>query len=137
VNDDKVRRNNASNLIDNSNKWIADVMGWVEAVGINSVKERLSIRTDADLAIHLIVLGRYHAHFTSTRDHDPRAVWCDWGNFLRQRTQQPNESASEFVESLGKSVEHTKTEVKPESLFFPLGDKTIVLVNPIRTDVQR
>jgi hypothetical protein len=137
VSDHKVRRNNASSLIDESNKWIADVSGWMQAASINGVKERLSIRTDANLSVHFVVLGRYHAHFTSAQDHDSRAVWCDWGNFLRQRTQRSHESANEFVESLAKSVKHTKSEVKPESIFFPLGDQAIVLINPVRSNTRR
>lgn len=131
VGDDRVRRNNASSLVDDSNKWIADVLGWIEAAGINGLKERLAIKTDTALSIHLVVLGRYHAHFTSANGHDPRAVWCDWGNFLRQRTQQPSDSAGEFVTSLGKSVERATAEVEPESLFIPLGD-VLILVNPKR-----
>jgi len=131
VSDDKVRRNNASSLVDDSNKWIADVVGWMDAVGVGGLKERLSIKTDAALSVHLVVLGRYYAHFTSANGHDSRAVWCDWGNFLRQRTQQPSDSADEFVASLGKSVERLTAEVEPESFFLPLGD-ILILVNPTR-----
>lgn len=131
VGDDKVRRNNASSLVDDSNKWIADVVGWIDAVGVNGLKERLSIKTDATLSIHLAVLGRYHAHFTSANGHDSRAVWCDWGNFLRERTRRPSDSADEFVASLGKSVERVTAEVEPESFFIPLGD-ILMLVNPTR-----
>lgn len=131
VGDDRVRRNNASSLVDDSNKWIADVLGWIEAVGVNGLKERLAIKTDAALSIHLVVLGRYHAHFTSANGHDPRAVWCDWGNFLRERTQRLSNSADEFVSSLQKSVERVTAQVEPESFFIPLGD-VMILVNPIR-----
>lgn len=131
VGDDKVRRNNASSLVDDSNKWIADVVGWMDAAGVNGLKERLSIKTDATLSIHLAVLGRYHAHFTSANGHDSRAVWCDWGNFLRERTRRPSDSADEFVALLGKSVERVTAEVEPESFFIPLGD-ILMLVNPTR-----
>lgn len=135
VGDDRVRRNNASNLVDDSNKWIADVQGWIESAGVNGLKERLAIKTDTALSIHLVVLGRYHAHFTSANGHDPRAVWCDWGNFLRQCARSPDESADVIVESLAKSVEIAKFEVEPESFFFPVGDKAMVLVNPRSTGV--
>ncbi|WP_233548902.1 MULTISPECIES: hypothetical protein [unclassified Xanthomonas] len=131
VGDDKVRRNNASSLVDDSNKWIADVLGWIKAVGANGLKERLAIKNDTALYIHIVVLGRYHAHFTSANGHDPRALWYDWGHFLRQRTQRPCDSADEFVTSLGKSVERVTAEVEPESFFIPLGD-ILMLVNPTR-----
>jgi hypothetical protein len=137
VSDDKVLRNNASGLVSDSNKWIADVTGWMEVAGIDGIKERLSIRTDADLSFHIVILGRYHAHFASVQEHDPRAVWCDWGNFLRQRIQRPTESAGEFIESLARSVERAKVEIEPESFLFPIGEETMVLVNPTRTNVQR
>ncbi|MFT3760069.1 hypothetical protein [Thauera sp.] len=131
VGDDKVRRNNASSLVDDSNKWIADVLGWIKAVGVNGLKERLAIKTDTALSIHLVVLGRYHAHFTSANGHDPRAVWCDWGNFLRHRVQHPCDSADEFVATLRTSVERVTAAVEPESFFIPLSG-TVILVNPTR-----
>lgn len=136
MNDDKLRRNNASNLIRDSNKWIADVVNWIAAVGMTGVKERLSIRSDGDLSIHLVVLGRYYAHFTAAEDHDARAVWCDWGNFLRQRTHNPNASAHELVGLLHESVEQAAAQVEPDSFFFPLGD-IVVLVNPKRIDTEK
>lgn len=136
INDDKLRRNNASNLIRDSNKWIADVADWIAAVGMPGVKERLSIRSDGDLSIHLVVLGRYYAHFTAADDHDARAVWCDWGNFLRQRTLNPNASAHELVGLLHESVEQATAQVEPDSFFFPLGD-IMVLVNPKRIDTEK
>jgi hypothetical protein len=136
VGDDKLRRNNASNLVHDSNKWIADVLGWVEAVGVEALKERFSIKTDIALSIHLVVLGRYHAHFTSSNGHDPRAIWCDWGNFLRQLTQQLGGSADEFISSLGESVARVTAKVEPESFFIPLSD-ILMLVNPTRVPAMR
>jgi hypothetical protein len=133
MSDDKLRRNNASSLVRDSNRWIVEVLDWIAAVGINGVKERLSIKTDEMLSIHLVVLGRYHAHFTGAEDHDLRAVWCDWGNFLRQRTNTPCVSALEFVALLRESVEQAIKHVEPESFFFPLGDM-IVLLNPKLTN---
>lgn len=132
MNDDKLRRNNASSLVRDSNRWVVEVLDWIAAVGINGVKERLSIKSDEELSIHLVVLGRYYAHFTAAEDHDIRAVWCDWGNFLRQRTNNSRASALEFVTLLRESVEQAIMQVEPESFFFPLGD-IIVLVNPKRT----
>ncbi|WP_422097107.1 hypothetical protein [Variovorax sp.] len=132
VGDDKVRRNNASSLVADCNKWIADIMGWIEVVGVDGLKTRLSIKTDAALSsIHLVVLGRYHAHFTAAKGHDSRAIWCDWGNFLRQRADQLNGSADEFAASLRKSVDQVTSEVEPESFFLPLG-QVMLLVNPKR-----
>ncbi|MES1937483.1 hypothetical protein [Salinisphaera hydrothermalis] len=131
VSDDKVRRNNASSLVDGSNKWIADVVGWIEAAGVDGLKKRLSIKTETDLTVHFVVLGRYHAHFTSANDHDSRAVWCDWGNFLKHRIQKSSDSADEFMVSLEKSVERVTAEVEAESFFVPLGD-LLILVNPKR-----
>jgi hypothetical protein len=133
MNDDKLRRNNASSLVRDSNRWIVEVLDWIAAVGINGVEERLSIKSDGGLSIHLVVLGRYYAHFTAAEDHDTRAVWCDWGNFLRQRTHSSHASALEFVALLRESVEQATTQVEPESFFFPLGD-IMVLVNPKRTN---
>ncbi|WP_153962037.1 hypothetical protein [Pseudomonas aeruginosa] len=133
LNDDKLRRNNASNLVRDSNKWIADVEEWVGFSGMEGVKERLSIKGDGELSIHLVVLARYHAHFTAAEDHDARATWCDWGNFLRQRSRRPMYSADEFAASLRESVDYATTEVEPDSFFFPLGD-IMVLVNPKRID---
>ncbi|WP_296265882.1 hypothetical protein [Pseudomonas sp. UBA6562] len=129
MNDEKLRRNNASSLVRDSNRWVLAVSNWIASVGLNGVKERLSIKSDEDPSIHLIVLGRYHAHYTAAEDHDTRAVWCDWGNFLRQRTINPKASAVEFVIILRESVEQAIAQVEPESFFFPLGD-IIVLVNP-------
>jgi hypothetical protein len=136
VSDDKVRRNNASTLVNDSNKWISDVVRWVDDAGTIGVKDRLSIRTDSDLRVYLVVLGRYHAHFTSSQIQDRRAVWCDWGNFIRLRNQLGDSSADELVEVLAGSTERAKAEVKPESFFFPLGDETLVLVNPTRTNLK-
>lgn len=48
--DDKVRRNNASSLVDDSDKWIADVVCSMEAAGVSGLKERLAINTDASLS---------------------------------------------------------------------------------------
>ncbi|HRQ59545.1 MAG TPA: hypothetical protein PLN31_19185 [Azoarcus taiwanensis] len=133
LNDDRLRRNNASSLVRDSNKWVSDVEGWIADSDMDSVKQRLSIKADGDLSIHLVVLGRYHAHFTAAEDHDVRAAWCDWGNFLRQRSRRSNASADEFVALLRESVEQATAEVEPDSFFFPLGD-IMVLVNPERID---
>ncbi len=132
LDDDKLRRNNANSLVRDSNRWVVEVLDWIATIGINGVKERLSIKHDKELSIHLIVLGRYYAHFTAAEEHDIRAVWCDWGNFLRQRTNNPSTSALEFVTLLRESVQEAIMQVEPESFFFPLGD-ILVLVNPKKT----
>lgn len=129
MDDDKLRRNNASSLVRDSNKWIMGVLGWVKAVGVNGVKERLCISNLDEHSIYLVVLGRYHAHFTGAEDHDEQATWCDWGNFLHQRIDDSNASAQEFIEHLRNEVEQATKAIEPESFFFPIGD-VIVLVNP-------
>ncbi|KRB03237.1 hypothetical protein [Lysobacter sp. Root690] len=130
LSDNKLRRNNASNLVRDSNKWISDIDSWVMEFGIDGLKERLSIKT-GDLSVHLAVLGRYHAHFTLEEEHDARAVWCDWGNFLRQRRQYADASAKEFIDRLSESMEQAAAEVIPDSFFVPVGE-VMLLINPQR-----
>ena len=132
VSDHRVRRNNASNLTGVCNRWLEDVAGWILGPGERVVEERLGIRQEAESTIHLLVLARYHAHFTGADSPDTRAMWCDWGNFLRQLAEHGGCADEGFVSKLRASVNQQKEALVPESFIIPLADRLAILVNPTR-----
>lgn len=46
MNDEKTRRNNASNLVNESNKWVAALSDWLTAGGLNVLTQRLGLRRE-------------------------------------------------------------------------------------------
>jgi hypothetical protein len=133
VNDDRVRRSNATNLVNASNDWVQAVHDWVSCVGIDCVMQRLGLIDSGATSFHTIVLGRYHAHFTGAKDLDGRAVWADWGHFLRQLQLHPSIAAKEFVDALRTTMGKATIEVQRESMVLLLPEIAL-LVNPSKVE---
>ncbi|MCW0435288.1 hypothetical protein [Xanthomonas sacchari] len=131
--DHKIRRNNASNLIEEGNRWIAGVIEWMEAGGVETLKARFSLKDNAKNLVHLIVLGRYHAHFTGAAKCDSRAIWCDWGNFVRQVAENGGVGCGDFIDRLRAIIVDHRSALEKESFFIPLADRLAILVNPGKT----
>jgi hypothetical protein len=129
VGDQKVRRSNASNLVGTCNKWVQDIHDWIRRDGIESIMTRLGPKVCDAVTFHMIVLGRYDAHFTGEADLDGRAVWSDWGNFLRYYDEMPNCTASELAEGLRAVMNKAASAVRPETTYILLPELAL-LVNP-------
>ena len=129
--DEKIRRNNAGNLMGESNRWVAAVAEWLDAEGLTVLAQRLGIRRDELTGASLFVLGRYSAHFSGHSNADPRAAWSDWGHFERERTLRPAATVSGIFDSLVQEMTRAKNTVQPESLMLPLPGVALV-VNPTR-----
>jgi len=127
--DEKTRRNNASNLMTESNRWVAAVSEWTNAEGLNVLAMRLGLQTEELGGTRLFVLGRYGAHFSGHSNADPRAAWSNWGHFEHERTLHPAATAIEMFANLVKEMAKAKDDVQQDSLMFPLPGLALV-VNP-------
>lgn len=133
VSDPRVRRNNASNLTKECNRWIADVVSWTAGDGERILRERFGLHRDTEISVHLVILARYHAHLAGIDSPDPRAIWCDWGNFLRQLAECGGCADDAFCRRLRAAEDMHKATLEPESFIVPLTGRLVILVNPTRT----
>lgn len=131
VGDERGRRSNASNLIGESNRWISVVSEWVCSEGTIDIAKRLQVLATDIKRSRLFVLGRYSAHFSGQPDQDARAVWCDWGNFERERTASLTTSVEALANGLTFKLLELKKETPPDSFMVPLPGLVVVL-NPTR-----
>lgn len=129
VSDEKIRRNNAGNLIDESNRWVLAVSEWLAADGLTVLAQRLGIRRSELSRASLFVLGRYGAHFSGHSNADSRAAWSNWGHFERERALHPSAMVIEIFDNLVQDMAKAKETVQPESLMLPLPGLVLV-VNP-------
>lgn len=129
--DNRARRSAGKNLVGASNRWVEDVLAWVERHGAGELCSRLRLQTATPPKIHLLVLGRYHAHFSGFDDQDNRAVWSDWAHFKKVRFANPKSSVSRLVSDIRNAVTFSRSQVMTESIAFPLGDLSVIL-NPSR-----
>lgn len=129
--DEKSRRSNASNLIGDSNKWVAAVSDWLESDGLNVLAKRLGVRAEHLAGASLFVMGRYGAHFSGHSNADKRAAWSGWGHLERERTLHPAASVDEMHTNLKDAVRAAKHEIEPESLTLLLPGLSII-VNPTK-----
>lgn len=127
--DNRGRRSAGRNLVDESNRWIATVCGWLDRYGVDELVHRLGFGGTGSPALHLFVLGRYHVHLTGFGRRDGRATWADWARFRRVRAAHPRRSISQLRSALRIVVERSRAAKAGESTMFPLGDLSIVL-NP-------
>lgn len=131
VGDERVRRSNGSNLVRACNKWVNDVHEWIAAEGIACIMGRCGLGGSDVQSLHTIVLGRYDAHFTGTADLDRRAVWSDWGNFLRLYKENQNCSGDKLAEELRMLMAQAVSAVSPETSYLLL-PTLVLMVNPTR-----
>lgn len=129
--DNRARRSAGRNLVGASNKWIEDVLAWLDRLGAAELCSRLRLKTVATPKIHLLVLGRYHAHFSGFDEQDSRAVWSDWAHFQKVRLANPKSSVSRLISDVRNAVTFSRSKVMTESIAFPLGDLSVIL-NPTR-----
>lgn len=136
VGDEKIRRNNAVNLLTESNRWVAVISEWLSEGGLPILAARLGVSADQLDCASLFVLGRYAAHFTGHSNADSRAVWSDWGHFERERTLHPKATVGETFSSLMRSMLRAIEQVESESYIVPLPGLAIVL-NPAQQPARR
>lgn len=113
------------------NRWVADVHGWVAEFGVRELVSRLGFRAPAISTLKAFVLARYGAHFSGFAELDERAVWADWAHFQKLRAANPAASVTAFGYALAAAISTAKESVAPESLAFSLPDLAVV-VNPSR-----
>jgi hypothetical protein len=129
--DNRARRSAGKNLVGTSNRWVVDVLDWIERHGVAELCSRLRLQTAAPPKINLLVLGRYHAHFSGYEDQDSRAVWSDWAHFKKVRFANPKSSISRLVSDIRNAVALSRSQIMVESIAFPLGSLSVIL-NPTR-----
>jgi hypothetical protein len=129
VSDERSRRSNASNLVGESNRWISVVSDWVLKEGMEEIAKRLQVPATDIKRSRLFVLGRYAAHFSGQSDQDARAVWSDWGNFERERTENPAGSVEALTDGLKVKLFEINKATAPDSFMIPLPGLAVVL-NP-------
>lgn len=128
--DDRARRSAGRNLLDESNTWIEEVSAWIDRHGLDELVARLGFKPLQTPDTKLIVLGRYHAHYTGFDLRDTRAHWSDWAHFRKARLEGPRRSVGATLDALGKDLARSRAGKRVESRMLPVGDLGVVL-NPL------
>jgi hypothetical protein len=128
--DTRARRSAAKNLIEEGNRWIAAVRGWLDRNGVDELSRRLGMKFKANPQVVILVLARYEALFPSLAKRDDSATWADWAHFLRVFSQSRPADPKQLVELLDQEAARIQASYSGESYAMPLGDLAIIL-NPI------
>lgn len=131
---DKSLRSAGRNLLDDSNKWLADVSGWLDRHGADELMRRLGFADVRSPHIHFFVLGRYHAYLTDYDLRDERAVWSDWAHFRRARQENPRHDLARTASDLRSKIKRALSTKSGVAALLPLRDDFAVAVNPRRVD---
>lgn len=130
-NDERQRRNAGSNLTAECNRWIERVAGWVATYGVEELVRRLGFPPAPAPRLRLVVLGRYHAHFTGSGVRDGRADWFDWQHVRRARIEGPRRSLAQLLDAVARETAASAAVAQKESNMLPIGDAGVIL-NPSR-----
>lgn len=129
------RRSAGKNLLEEGNRWIAEVHQWIEKYGLDELMRRLNFRADRTPSLHLFVIGRYHSHLTGFDSRDFKAAWTDWAHFRRCILEVGENSSLAALRSRVKTRMDEASDAKEgESLMLPIGDVAVVL-NPTSTPI--
>ena len=129
--DERQRRNAGSNLTGECNTWIERVTGWIATYGVEELARRLGFPPVPAPRLRLVVLGRYHAHFTGSGVRDGRADWFDWQHMRRARLEGPRRSLAQLLDAVARETAASAAAAKKESNMLPIGDAAVIL-NPNR-----
>lgn len=75
------RNSKRDNFISMSNKWINEVLNWIDTSSIKEKIDALGIKKkllEEGWRYELFVIGRHFSHFSDYKMHDQRAAWCNW-----------------------------------------------------------
>ncbi|OWJ63609.1 hypothetical protein [Inquilinus limosus] len=129
--DERQRRNAGHNLTGECNKWIERVTGWIAIYGLEELVRRLGFSPAPAPRLHLVILGRYHAHFTGSGVRDGRADWFDWQHVRRARLEGPRRSLAQLLDAVARETAASAAAAQKESNMLPIGDAGVIL-NPDR-----
>lgn len=129
--DERQRRNAGSNLTGECNTWIERVTGWIAIYGLEELVRRLGFSPAPAPRLRLVVLGRYHAHFTGSGVRDGRADWFDWQHVRRARLEGPRRSLAQLLNAVARETAASAAAAQKEARMLPIGDAGIIL-NPDR-----
>lgn len=129
--DERQRRNAGSNLTGECNAWIERVMGWLAIYGVEELVRRLGFPSAPTPRLRLVVLGRYHAHFTGSGVRDGRADWFDWQHVRRARLEGPRRSLSQLLDAVARETAASAAAAQKEANMLPIGNVGVIL-NPSR-----
>lgn len=128
--DNRGRRSAGKNLFDESNRWIAAVISWLERHGIEELMRRFGFNSKCSPKVSLFVLGRYHVHLSGFDNRDNRAIWSDWAHFRRICIEEAKTlSLEQLAMRIRKDVLYARSIKRGESTMFPVGNIVVVL-NP-------
>ena len=127
--DNRGRRSAGRNLVQESNRWVQAVCGWLDRHGVDELLRRLGFEGVVSPSVHLFVLGHYQLHMTGFDDRDARAIWSDWGHFRRAKVEGHRRSISQIAGALRSTIARATAAKRGESLMIPVGELGVVL-NP-------
>jgi hypothetical protein len=127
--DHKIRRSTGRNLLQEGNRWVADVYSWAGEFGPIELARRLGFKVRGGPTFSVFVLARYGAHFSGSAGFDERAVWADWAHFEKVRRNDSKASVAALARQVALEIEAAQQDIAPESLALPLPGLAVV-VNP-------
>ncbi len=130
--DDRQRRNAGHNLTTECNTWVERVLGWLDLYGAESLAARLGFPNDPPPRIRLVILGRYHAHFTASGLRDPRADWFDWQHVRRAKIEGHRRSLGQLFDAVARETAASAAQATTEATMLPIADIGLIL-NASRT----
>lgn len=125
--DERQRRNAGSNLTSECNAWIERATGWLAIYGVAELVRRLGFPPAPAPRLRLVVLGRYHAHFTGSGVRDGRADWFDWQHVRRARIEGPRRSLAQLLDAVARETAASAAAAQKEANMLPIGDAGVIL----------
>ncbi|MDG2535248.1 hypothetical protein P6144_16425 [Sphingomonas sp. HITSZ_GF] len=129
--DNRSRRSLGKNLIEECNKWIDRVSDYAQDFGTDALARVLGFSTPEPPQLRLMVVARYHAHFSGYADHDRRAVWTSWDNLRKALRNVRKGTVRQVMAFCARNERDQRGVFKPESFAFPVADLGVML-NPTR-----
>jgi hypothetical protein len=125
--DSRSRRSFGKNLIDECNRWIDRIADYASEFGTDVLARVLGFDPPKPPQVRLVVVARYHAHFSGYSDRDERAVWTSWDNLRKALRNAKKSSIRQVIAFCIRNERDQRGAFKPESFAFPVGDLGVVL----------
>ena len=128
----KAMHSKSKNYYDETRKWLMVINDWVENTSIQNISSLFGIpqKYIDKSKIHIFILGRHHANYSSNAVADESCVWGQWYQFL---------SSIQFVDATLPKISQFYNQLKIQSPYiakyterstvFQIGEYEIVYGN--------
>lgn len=124
-----------ANLVEEGNRWVRLVYGWLLAHDLESLPDALGLRgvlTARVTAVRLFVIGRNFSRFSGEDLADERAAWGQWPQLLRLINEEYDmrDPLTWLFNALHRDSPHRKPIGEVAGYHFELGGYRVSLLSP-------